>query len=585
MGMRKRKVRGFWAGLVCIPLVLTGAARALDVAVPHVQADFLWAKGYTGVGVEIGVLDVLTADSSHAAISGNFVGGINFAKGPAVEGPHATQVAGAAASQDSIYPGVAPGAGWWTAQTAKRNSTTTIRDQTIAAETFGRGLGALSGNPVEVITLSIGVDGDTSALDQWSLALDHIVNTNGRTITVSAGNDGPGSETLSGIPSGAFNAIIVGATGGTGPAASQDYSHMASYSSRGPTTDGRAKPDIVAPGSMIHLPTLGGAWSDVSGTSFAAPIVAGGAALLIDMGQALGHSTDPKVIKSVLLNSADKLAGWTHTPIHPLDYAQGAGQMNLRKAYSQYLPAEQASGAVHAVGWDAGEIASGAESFYSIGMDVPAGKIISTTLTWDRIVTAGSEDIETVVYSPDHLDNLDLFVYSADDLTTPLAGSAGAADNVEHIYYSVTDPGRYVIGVRMAGAGPGDSEAFALAWHVLQDPSAGLLLGDMDGSGAVNNNDIAPFVMALTDLAAFEAAYGLGADLAGDIDGSGALNNNDIAPFATLLTTGSYPQAVPEPAALSLLALGALAPVRRRRLRRSRWRTKLWAERTPAPSS
>lgn len=542
---------------ICLCLLLAAApAPALDVAVPYVQADSMWTQGYTGVGVEIGVIDLFMADRTHPAISGNYAGGVNFAGGGPWMSAHATEVTGAAVSQDATYTGVAPGAEWWTGQTTKRSFKTDERTQTIAAETFGRGLGSLSGNPVEVITLSIYLPGNTTAQDDWSLGLDHVVNTNGCTITVAGGNDGPGLGSISGFPAGAYNAIIVGATGDTGGLPSKDYSRLADYSSRGLTTDGRCKPDIVAPGSAVHMPALSGGWDDGTGTSFATPIVAGGAALLIGMGQDLGYSTDPKVIKGVLLNSADKLAGWTNTPTRPLDYGQGAGQMNLHSAHRQYLFGERDPGPVPGIGWDRQELSFGAENVYTMDVELPAGAVIAATLAWDRIVATDVEDIEDVDYTFDHLDDLNLYLYKDDDLVTPVAFSVSTVDNVEHIYYTVAEAGRYVIRTDMAGGAPGASETYGLAWRAFSAPELAFA-GDANLDGITDGADYTLWAdhYLMSDLTLFE----------GDFNGDGYADGSDYTLWADNYKQGIGGMLIPEPATALLLVLGACLPLLRRR--------------------
>ena len=488
------------------------------------------------------MIDLFLADSSHAAISGNFLGSQNFVNGAAWIGSHATAVAGAALSQDTTRRGVAFDAGWWTAQTTNRGSITDMRTQTIAAETLARGLGDLGGNPAEVLTLSIGLAGTDAAIDQWSLGLDHLVAAHGTTVVVAAGNDGPAISSFPGPPGTAFNILSVGATGGTGAAISEDYSQIAPYSSRGPASDGRGKPDIVAPGSLLELPALGGGWAVGSGTSFATPLVAGGAALLVDMGRDRGFDTDALVIKSVLMNSADKLAGWSHTAAAPLDPKFGAGQMNLESAYYQYDAGEHGPGSVGTIGWDHGSLLGTTDNIYDIDLNLPAGSELTATLVWNRAVSSSTTDIETTVYSTSPLANLDLFLYELGDPATAIASSVSTIDNVEHLLFSLPTAGNYALAVRGIG-GIVDPLPYALAWSIAVPDIS--LPGDYNGDGIVNAADFV--VWRATD--GSPAGYGTWRANFGATSGIGSSATTDS--FDTLSAS------VPEPACLAILLAGA----------------------------
>ena len=102
-------------------------------------------------------------------------------------------------------------------------------------------------------------------------------------------------------PGNADRVITVGSTHRYAP-----FTYGVSYfSSRGPTGDGRLKPDIVAPGERIFAPVLDGAWDYLDGTSMAAPHVSGAAALLMARYPELIGKPDK--IKRILCETATDL--------------------------------------------------------------------------------------------------------------------------------------------------------------------------------------------------------------------------------------------------------------------------------------
>lgn len=141
----------------------------------------------------------------------------------------------------------------------------------------------------------------------------HRLIESGVVVVAAAGNRGYQSfETKEGVfenyaafsitdPGNADDVITVGATHGNWP---HTYG-VSFFSSRGPTGDGRLKPDLVAPGERIKAPVPHGAWRAESGTSMAAPHVSGAAAMLMARYPELVGN--PRRIKRILCESATDL--------------------------------------------------------------------------------------------------------------------------------------------------------------------------------------------------------------------------------------------------------------------------------------
>ena len=178
---------------------------------------------------------------------------------------------------------------------------------------------------------------------------------------VAAGNSGVGDESNSiSSPAVCKNGLSVGASENAYPhiyAQMKGPNYVAGFSGRGPTADGRMKPDVVAPGMFIlsarAVPDTTGECDDTNdqgtyfsrGTSMATPIVAGTAALIRQyflegwhvsgmMNRTAGFNPRSSLVKAVLINGAQALKGVEddtgNTFIStPYDKNQGFGRVNL----------------------------------------------------------------------------------------------------------------------------------------------------------------------------------------------------------------------------------------------------------------
>ncbi len=405
----------------------------------------------------------------------------------------------------------------------------------------------INGRTADVINSSWGSD-DTLGTDFYTIAADAMAARNPLTTFVTAaGNAGPDANTVSGLAAG-YNGITVGAL--ADDTTSPVYSQVSDFSSRGasdyddpvngtnPAYKGvpagvlrRATVDLVAPGQNLTLayyggttggnsPTLGtpvlvSSNSDLyllhaQGTSFASPIVAGGVALLADYAYAAenaffshtDHEHDARVLKAVLLNSADKLPGWSNnqhdvagviTTTQALDHAQGAGRMNLFAAYETLATGTRdllgtTGGVVQPIGWDFGVVSENAPNDYQINQVLTDGSVLTATLTWFRDrdylfdLDAGEEGEGAFDAMDLSFDDLDLELWRIDGTQMKVAESISGFNNVEHFTVVLAQTGTYMLRVNWFGelfdlGDDANAAPYALAWSVVvPEPGATALL-------------------------------------------------------------------------------------------------------------
>ncbi|MFG3339617.1 S8 family serine peptidase [Glycomyces sp. NPDC048151] len=271
------------------------AAASAGWGATDINAPAVWDQlGVTGEGVVVASIDSGVQYDHPALVNqyrgnngdGTFTHDYNFydVEGSCGAAPcdlsnHGTHTVGTMVGDDGAgnQIGVAPGAEWIAANYYGSSMESVLKaGQWMVAPTDSQGHNPDPSKAPDIINNSWGRE--ASDHDPYYEDIVELWHAAGIIPVFAAGNSGPTCLTTN-SPGGYADVIAVGAyeVGGG----------IAEFSSRGPTSDGRVKPDVSAPGSGILSSVPGSGYGSQSGTSMAAPHVAGTIALMMEAEPAL----------------------------------------------------------------------------------------------------------------------------------------------------------------------------------------------------------------------------------------------------------------------------------------------------------
>lgn len=524
-------MRGLYAVALCAGLAMSSAALAadpLEAYLNQIRLNELLAKGLTGAGVEVGQVEVETPNTTHVALAGAT---INVMNPPAVDN-HATGVASLIVGKRTVaggdFQGVATGARLWSANAgvgggAQLALLKTAMDWQLTAPR------------TSVVNHSWGRNWDRSTpaiRESFSRVIDD-ATTKGQLQVVAAGNEG--RETGTGgnktgnlsFPGYSYNALTVGATGGAGTwNRVADFSSVTQADNNGIPT-ARLKIDIVAPGVGIKQASgtanAANAFAAEDGTSFATPITTGVVALLHEHGAKKGFSTDPRLMRAIVMNSANKTvqnragvrwdqefkANANGVAANRTSNESGAGMLDAMEAYNQYDAGRSraytknansfpGSGFAKTTGWDVDKPATGGirlGNIYVIEESLRKGTYLTATLAWNREVDSTDADPANWTYKD--LDQLDLSVreYLTSGGQSTVSNFGGNDPNLngtsQHNVTKLARRNQYLINVNYRDTSPVNNSTYALAWksYAMDTHNVQSFNGGFDGDrGAYRDN-------------------------------------------------------------------------------------------------
>jgi uncharacterized membrane protein/subtilisin family serine protease len=420
-------------------------------------------EGYPGRNVTIAVADT-GLDDSHPAFAGRIVHYFDYdGDGYNDEDGHGTHTSGTALGDGSWragdpgvqgkYAGVAPQAGLVVEEIFTSVGVSTAQ--------LGRDA-SNEGATVSSNSWIAGYWGDYNGLCQEYDAQTRDANNvrpGDQPIFYSfgAGNDGYSGANTIAPPSLAKNVLSVGSVGDDRWGASS--TQISGFSSRGPTNDGRIKPDVLMPGDIVEStrsmdPGANAGWTRPldggdsyvfgSGTSMATPGAAGAAAVVRNyLKDVHGEDPSPSMVKALLINGAIPLAGYTYP-----GFDQGWGRVDLDRSlregasyhiyrFDQQVLLDTSPGSDEATYW------------FMVYKDQP----LKVTLTWTDVAGAVSSTKNLVSDLDLELWDGEGFRYSGNDFLSGQSrinssGNPDRTNNVEGFLLDVPREGLWYIKVR-----------------------------------------------------------------------------------------------------------------------------------------
>lgn len=360
------------------------------------RAWTFWQRGYTGQGVDVALIDSGVVPVDGLTAPGKVINGADLSFESQAENlryldtfGHGTHMAGIITGydegarlgrkgRDDEFVGMAPGARLLSVKVADAGGATDV-SQVIAAIDWVVQHRTDNGMNIRVLNLSFGTDGVQSYLMDPLTHAAEVAWRRGIVVAVAAGNETYGSTKLNNP---AYDPYVL-AVGGADNKGSDDPddAEVGDFSSCGSAS---RRPDLLAPGKSIlslrnpgsHIDQtnprgrVGTRFFKGTGTSQAAAVVSGAAALLIDQ----RPSITPDQVKALLMNTA-----------RPLDdddeRCQGEGLLNLKSALKAPTPfavqawpvstglgtLEAARGSAHVV--DDGVVLSGEQDIFGTAWD------------------------------------------------------------------------------------------------------------------------------------------------------------------------------------------------------------------------